>query len=114
MSDRTRIVFTPVPITGLLGCCVPVIPGTQDTDAPLEQRTELCAIDANWVVGSVPTCDIHVRQVCEMTGIDWPGVVSESGRDLAHANRPAGERECHTQEQTRTAADELLALERGA
>lgn len=93
----TEIVFTPIPITGLLGCCIPVIPGTQNADAPLEQRTELCAIDANWIVGRVPTCDIHVRHVCKLLDIDWPELVAEAGRDLAHANRPADEREHHTQ-----------------
>ena len=97
----TELVFMPIPLTGLIGCCVPVVPGTFDVDAPLEARTQLCAVDANWMVGSVPTCDLHVRRVCELCDIDWPALVAEAGRDLAFADRPRGERERHSQEQTR-------------
>jgi len=97
----SQVQFTPVPIIGMLGCCVPVVPGTTDTDAPIEQRVELCAIDANWIVGMVPTCDVHVRFICEMLGIDWPGLVEEANRDLEHANRGAPERQRHPQDAVR-------------
>ena|ERR1700733_5242144 len=101
MSAQTEIVFTPVPITGLIACGVPVIPGTHDVDAALEERTELCAVDANWIVGMVPTCDVHVRLICEMTDIDWPGLIAEAGRDLDHANRPVETRQRHSQAEAR-------------
>lgn len=98
--EATEIVFTPFPIIGLCGCCVPVVPGTCDTDAPMDERTELCAIDANWLTGMVPTCDLHVRVVCEQCEIDWPELVAETGRDQADADRPRGERERHSQANT--------------
>jgi hypothetical protein len=101
MSEGTEIVFTLVSITGMIGCGVPVIPGTSDCEAPLDQRTELCAVDANWIAGMVPTCDVHVRVLCEMVDIDWPGLVAESGRDLTVAERPWAERERHSQEDAR-------------
>lgn len=97
----TEISFMRVPITGTIGCGIPVLPGTPDTDAPLEQRTELCAVDANWLIGLMPTCDHHAKAVCVVVEIDWPGVVAEAERDLDHANRPWAERERHSQEDAR-------------
>lgn len=97
----TEIHFMRVPITGTMGCVVPVLPGTQDTDAPLEERTELCAIDADWLVGACPTCDLHAKLVCEAVDIDWSGVVAEAERDPQRANRPAEDRERHSQEDAR-------------
>jgi hypothetical protein len=93
----TNVTFMPLPIVGLIGCCVPVVPGTIDTDGPMSERIELCAIDANWMVGAVPTCDLHVRHVCELCEIDWPELVAETGRDQSHADRPREERERHPQ-----------------
>lgn len=98
---NVKVEFTPVPITGMIGCCVPVLPGTPDAEAPLEDRTELCAVDVNWIVGMVPICDHHVQMICEMTEIDWPDLVAEAGRDLDHANRPWGDRQRHSQEDAR-------------
>ncbi len=62
-----------------LPCHVPVLPGTPDVDAPLEERTEKCHIDAWWFVGAVPTCDIHLRVVCEVAGVDFLDLVAEAG-----------------------------------
>jgi hypothetical protein len=100
VSDErgTEISFMPIPITGTIGCAVPVLPGSADVDAPLEDRTELCAMDANWLVGAVPTCDHHARVVCETVDIDWPGVLAEAGRETARPWR-AGER--HPQDAAR-------------
>lgn len=97
----TGITFTPLPITGMIGCGVPVLPGTPDVDAPLEERTELCAVDANWLIGAVPTCDSHARVVCELTEIDWSGVVAEAGREMESAERPWADRERHSQAEAR-------------
>ena len=101
----TEIIFTPIPITGIVGCGIPVVPGTADTDAPMVERTELCAVDANWLVGSAPTCDPHARYVCELTDIDWPELVAEAGRDLDHANRPWTARQRHSQDDARSHRD---------
>jgi hypothetical protein len=40
---------------------VPVVPGTPSIEAPIEERTETCNIDAWWVIGIAFTCDIHLR-----------------------------------------------------
>jgi len=93
----TEIRFTRVPITGTIGCGVPVLPGTPDADAPLEDRTELCAVDAHWIIGMVPTCDHHARLVCSMTDIDWPGVLAEVERDPGSAEQPWADRMRHPQ-----------------
>jgi hypothetical protein len=93
----TEITFMRIPITGTIGCSVPVLPGTPDAIAPLEDRTELCAVDANWLVGAVPTCDHHARVVCELMRIDWPEVVAEAGREMESAEEPWADRERHSQ-----------------
>lgn len=119
MSDETKtqaeeggtpISFMPIPITGTIGCGVPVLPGTPDVEAPLDERTELCAMDANWLVGAVPTCDHHVRTVCEAVDIDWPGVLAEAGRDSA---RPWSEDDRHSQGNARSHLAHFVAV-RGA
>ena len=90
--------FLPVPITGTIGCGVPVLPGTPHADAPLSLRTELCAMDANWIIGLIPTCDHHAQVVCETVDIDWPGVLAEAGRETA---RPWDASERHSQADAR-------------
>lgn len=45
-----------------LPCMVPVLPGTPKTDAPIEQRTETCNLDAWWVMGIAFICDVHLRE----------------------------------------------------
>lgn len=100
-DEHIEIQFTPVPMTGVLGCGVPVLPGTAEIDAPLEDRTELCAVDAHWLIGLVPTCDHHARAVCEIAEIDWKGVVAEAGREMSSAERPWGERKRHSQAEAR-------------
>lgn len=95
----------PVPILGITPCCIPVLPGTTEVNAPIEERTELCGIDANWIVGMAPTCDVHMKQVADMCGWDWPTLVAEAGRDLDHANTPAEGRQRHTQEDARKTND---------
>lgn len=39
---------------------VPVVPGTPDTDVPVEQRTETCNVDAWWIMGRAPICHRHL------------------------------------------------------
>lgn len=50
-----------VPIS--LPCSVPVVPGTGDAGAPIEERTERCAIDAFWIAGRAPICSLHLAGV---------------------------------------------------
>jgi hypothetical protein len=108
--SSTGITFTRIQLTGMIGCGVPVLPGTSEIAAPLEDRTELCAVDAHWLIGLIPTCDHHVRLVCEMTEIDWPGLVAEAERKMESAERPWADRQRHSQADAR----EHLAHFRGA
>lgn len=63
-----------------LPCSVPVVPDTPRTDAPMEQRTEKCHVDAWWFVGPLPICDLHFREFCEMTGDSYSDVVESISR----------------------------------
>jgi len=60
-----------------LPCKIPVLPGTPDTDAPLDVRTERCAVDAFWFVGSVPTCDVHLKVMLKIMGDDFETFVED-------------------------------------
>lgn len=97
---ETEVRITPLPMTGLIGCVIPVVPGTPNTDAPLDERSELCAVDANWIVGSAPTCDVHMKVVCETAGWDWLELLEEAGRDATNADRPWADRQRHSQDAT--------------
>lgn len=44
-----------------LPCQVPVLPGTGDVTAPIEERTERCATDAWWLFGRAMVCTEHLR-----------------------------------------------------
>jgi hypothetical protein len=57
MTDEIPIMRVPVS----LPCQVKVVPGTPVADAPLELRTEFCAVDAWWMVGLGMMCDLHLR-----------------------------------------------------
>jgi hypothetical protein len=46
-----------------LPCTVPVVPGTPDADAPIEERTETCNVDAWWIIGIAHICHRHLREV---------------------------------------------------
>lgn len=100
-TNSIPVVITPVPITGTIGCCVPVVPGTPDIDAPMERRTEMCAVDANWIVGACPTCDIHAKVMCEAAGWDWPELWQEAGRTPESVVAPWATRQRHSQEAAR-------------
>lgn len=55
------VIIWRVPIS--LPCNVPVVPGTPDTSAPIEQRTERCAVDGWWNVGRAFVCDHHLAEM---------------------------------------------------
>jgi hypothetical protein len=95
--SQEQLCITQIPILGLVPCSVPVLPGTSRFDAPLEERTELCAVDSHWLVGRAPTCDTHLAAICAMLEWDWAELIAEAGRDLEDANRPWDERERHSQ-----------------
>lgn len=105
MTEEELVTITPLPIVGFTPCCVPVLPGTERVDAPLEERTELCAVDANWIVGMAPTCDPHMKAVCGLCEWNWEELVAEAGRDLEAANAPWGARQRHTQEEAQRCHD---------
>jgi len=82
-----------------LPCEVPVLPGTPDVDAPLEKRTEKCHVDAWWIVGLVPTCDVHLRVVAEVAEFDFDELVEEAGGLNSTEQKPWPERHRYVQEQ---------------
>jgi hypothetical protein len=93
-----EVQITPIPITGTIGCCVPVVPGTPETEAPMERRTERCAVDAHWLIGACPTCDIHAQVMCEIAGWDWRELWQEAGRQQESVARSWDQRQRHSQE----------------
>lgn len=75
-----------IPLVGLIVCDVPVLPGTPTAmvdgePLPLEERTELCAQDAHWMIGMQPVCDHHLRESLALLEDDgqraWDEIVSE-------------------------------------
>jgi hypothetical protein len=64
-------------------CPVRILPGSNGVTmrdgepVPIEERTELCAVDAGWMLGSQRVCDVHLREACGLVGIDFDGVVDE-------------------------------------
>jgi hypothetical protein len=75
-----------------LPCEVPVLPGSPDVDAPPDQRTEKCHVDAWWITGLVPTCDVHLRVVCKVAEIDFDDLVKEAGGLNETEQKPWAER----------------------
>lgn len=77
MTTTDDIPIMRVPIS--LPCMVPVVPGTPDSTAPIEQRTERCAVDAWWMIGRAMICDLHLRSVLGddygPTVAQWPDLV---------------------------------------
>lgn len=100
-EDTIEVSIMPLPIVGVTACCVPVVPGTSDCRADLSLRTELCAVDANWIFGAVPTCDEHAAIVCEAAGWDWEELWREAGRSAESVAVPRADRQRHSQHQAR-------------
>jgi hypothetical protein len=73
-------VVTRVPIS--LPCVMPVRPGTEgecDLREP-DDRTELCATDAWWMIGAMPICDQHLRVGLREMGDDYEDMLREYRR----------------------------------
>jgi hypothetical protein len=68
-----------------LPCDVPVLPGTGDTEAPIEQRTERCCTDAWWMIGRAMICHEHLVFVLGQAEVD------EAIAELLEAGYPATE-----------------------
>lgn len=92
-----------------LPCMVPVVPGTPTTDAPIEERTETCNLNAWWTMGSAFICDYHLRElldsldgalgtydeiVNDLTVQGWPGPTPPNAME----RRPWGEQFRYDQE----------------
>lgn len=101
MSDGQMVHFSRLPIS--LPCPVAVLPGTpttmRDGDViPMEERTEACAVDAFWAIGGQITCDVHLREACELMGVDYDDLVEEAGGHASCEDAPWEERFRYPQE----------------
>jgi len=114
----TAIQILRVPLT--TPCPVPVTPEGEtlrDGEAiPMEERTELCAVDAQWLIGAQRCCDIHMAGVFELGVIDgtFEGLVRETflpyGEDavvtaLARVTAPWSSRKRYSQDEARSWAE---------
>ena len=95
-GDGLGVYFTRLPIS--LPCAIPVVPATGEAmrngePIAIEERTEYCAVDAFWMMGAAPCCDIHMKDVCGVIDVSYDGLITEA------AANPAYERD----------ADEILA-----
>lgn len=89
MSRQVQIARMPMS----LPCPVPVLPGTSDIgDGDMSKRTECCAVDAYWAMGSQVTCDVHLRVACGLIGVDFDEVAEEMGGLHAVEMKPWAER----------------------
>lgn len=54
-------------------CVMPVRPGTQGDCTPCrpDDRTELCATPAWWLLGDLALCDQHLRRALHIAGADY-------------------------------------------
>lgn len=110
-----RVEILRLPLTS--PCPVPVLPGSgrvlDDLGdvIPLGERTELCAVDAGWMLGAQRLCDVHLRESCDLMGIDFDGVITETFEPFGHeaverarerARLPWGDRHRYTQDEARS------------
>lgn len=108
--------FTRLPLTS--PCPVPVEAGTGRTfddegePLPMEERTELCGVDAGWMIGNQRICGFHLRELWER-GFFGPGSYDDLVRDsiehpehaehqLEKDRRPWAEWHRYSQEETRS------------
>lgn len=109
----TPVTFLRLPLTS--PCPVPCTPegATMDADGeplPMDERPELCAVDAGWLIGSQRVCDYHLRELFDQ-GFFEPGTFDDLCRDLCGHNAdrvieqsrvPWGERRRYTQEEAQS------------
>lgn len=90
-STEQGVFFTRLPIS--LPCATPVVPTTgvavrNGEPVPMEERTEFCAVDAFWMMGALPCCDIHLRDVCALIEVDYEGLLVEAAHNPAYGTDP--------------------------
>jgi hypothetical protein len=121
----TPVQFTRLPIT--LPCPVPVEAETGRTfddegePLPMEQRAELCAVDACWMIGSQVLCDYHLSDLWAR-GFFGPGDYESLVRDtygeygeedvhlaLERAAVPWADRKRYSQEDARNLSEKVPA-----
>jgi hypothetical protein len=106
-----------VPLT--TPCPVPVTPEGRAVDEqgepiPMELRTELCAVDAGWMLGGQRVCDCHLREVIDVVGAldgSFDDVVREAFAEyepeqaVLRSARPWSERKRYSQAEARQWAE---------
>lgn len=111
--SATPVEFTRLPIT--TPCPLPVAPGGATFAADgeplsMEDRPELCAVDACWMIGAQRVCDYHLRDLFDR-GFFEPGTYDELCEDayggwghpaveaaIARSRVPWAERKRYSQE----------------
>lgn len=63
LADLAEMGIPLLRVPASLPCHVPVLPGTGEQDAPGEQRTETCSVDAWWLLGRAMVCTFHLRRM---------------------------------------------------
>ena len=48
-----------------------------DEPIPLSERGEKCGARAPYLIGAQLTCEVHLRQACDLMGLDADDVISE-------------------------------------
>lgn len=94
-DDRLEIMIMRVPLTTPCPVKVNWLGESTDTKGvllPDEQRTEYCAVDAQWMIGLQRVCDIHLRLVVD----EFHAVNGTFADILQETFSPFGEHECAT------------------
>lgn len=77
-------------------CAMPVRPGTEGDCRPCEpdDRTELCATEAWWLLGDLALCDQHLRYALAAAGDDYEAMLARYRRRFPNValEIPASER----------------------
>lgn len=116
MTDQTTapIMFRRMPLT--TPCPVPVTAdgrsfGEDGMPLPMEERPQLCAVEAGWLIGAQRLCDYHVAEMFangliegtledlfEEAYAEWPGAAEEA---LEKARIPWARRKRNSQKAAR-------------
>jgi hypothetical protein len=109
---NTPVEFTRLPLTS--PCPVPVEAGTGRTfddegePLPMEAREELCAIDAEWMIGNQRVCGFHLKDLFDRgfftgtyAGLVYDTYEVEYAREynLERASKPWAEQHRYSQEE---------------
>lgn len=89
-ADARQVNITRSPIG--IPCPVKVRPGTPDAEADESERTEFCAVNAQWLIGSQWCCDVHMLKVCDLLALDFCGIADQAGVPASVYDRPWADR----------------------